>query len=297
MIGIYAIYWLNTGKVYVGQSINVSQRINRHFHELKNNIHYNRKLQEEYNKDSDCNFIILEECNINELNNKEIFWSKELNTELNIIACGNSGGNGLNASGSKYTKIQILKVFRYITRSKRLRNTEISKLTGVSTDTIGDISKGLTHLWLLEKYPFNYSKIKQPKPLEGENGSTSKYSNIKILRVFSLLYKTKNSLSSISKATGVHPSTIQMILSGDNHKWLKDKYPEKYKSISKIRSTKSTSRYLIHPTEGIVEVLNTMEFINKHLKQYGLSINTMKNEMARLFNGKREEYKGWRRQG
>ena len=48
--GIYALYNIENGKIYVGSSINIYTRIRRHFSDLKNNKHYNRYLIRAYNK-------------------------------------------------------------------------------------------------------------------------------------------------------------------------------------------------------------------------------------------------------
>lgn len=48
--GIYCIECIIDKKKYIGSSINVYKRRNRHFSELKNNKHKNIKLQRSYNK-------------------------------------------------------------------------------------------------------------------------------------------------------------------------------------------------------------------------------------------------------
>ena len=51
MIGyIYQIENLQTGKSYVGQTINFQQRKNRHLSDLRRNKHHNKKLQNAFNK-------------------------------------------------------------------------------------------------------------------------------------------------------------------------------------------------------------------------------------------------------
>ena len=39
MSGIYKIYCKNTNKYYIGQSVNIKNRLNQHMNELKNNKH------------------------------------------------------------------------------------------------------------------------------------------------------------------------------------------------------------------------------------------------------------------
>jgi group I intron endonuclease len=83
--GIYIIKNITNNKVYIGQSNNINLRLNAHKRMLKNNIHYNIKLQNSYNKYTlnYFTFEILEFCNINELNIKEINYIKEYNSVYN----------------------------------------------------------------------------------------------------------------------------------------------------------------------------------------------------------------------
>lgn len=56
MRGIYEIKNRINGKVYVGQSIHIEERIKRHQRELKAGIHHNHHLQRSYNKYGKENF-------------------------------------------------------------------------------------------------------------------------------------------------------------------------------------------------------------------------------------------------
>ena len=50
MIDIYRIKNKISGKSYIGQSVDVDKRFNRHINELANNTHHNINMQEEYDK-------------------------------------------------------------------------------------------------------------------------------------------------------------------------------------------------------------------------------------------------------
>lgn len=73
IIGVYYIKCKVTNKQYIGSSKNIQSRLSKHFSELFNNKHRNKKLQEEFNKYGYDNFKfdIYETCNIDELLNKE----------------------------------------------------------------------------------------------------------------------------------------------------------------------------------------------------------------------------------
>jgi group I intron endonuclease len=71
--GIYEIHNEWNGKTYVGQSVNIRQRIKTHFSQLKNNSHENKAMQEDYNNDqAEWEINILELTN--SLKTRELYW-------------------------------------------------------------------------------------------------------------------------------------------------------------------------------------------------------------------------------
>ena len=94
-IGIYQIKNLLNGKVYIGQSVDIEKRWSTHKAELKNNYHYNIHLQNAWNKYGEDNFefSIIEECDMDELNAREIFWISKLNSCNSGYNLTTGGGN------------------------------------------------------------------------------------------------------------------------------------------------------------------------------------------------------------
>jgi len=78
-IGIYAIHNIISNKYYIGSSQCIRRRWNEHKSLLNRNKHGNQHLQYSYNKYGldVFEFIILEECNINELLQREDYYRME----------------------------------------------------------------------------------------------------------------------------------------------------------------------------------------------------------------------------
>ena len=76
MTGIYGIVFTPSGKIYVGQSLDIESRWKDHRSDLKYNKHSNIVLQNYYNKygESAFEFIILEECSESSLTESEQSW-------------------------------------------------------------------------------------------------------------------------------------------------------------------------------------------------------------------------------
>ena len=97
MIGIYKIENKVNGKVYVGQSINIAVRWYNHSHELDGNRHCNSHLQNAWNKYGSGNFefSIIEECTIENIDDKEIYWIDYYNSSNEKYGYNmSSGGQG-----------------------------------------------------------------------------------------------------------------------------------------------------------------------------------------------------------
>jgi group I intron endonuclease len=92
--GIYMIYCLTTEKVYIGQTKKLKTRLTNHKRKLNNNIHENEYLQNAWNKYGKAcfNFILLENCEVFELNKREEHHISLINIDLryNLKTVGNS---------------------------------------------------------------------------------------------------------------------------------------------------------------------------------------------------------------
>lgn len=93
--GIYIIKNIITNTVYIGKSININNRLRDHKSSLISNKHKNKYLQRAFNKYGLENFLfeILEECECEKLNEKEIYYIKKFNS-LNEGYNMTGGGDG-----------------------------------------------------------------------------------------------------------------------------------------------------------------------------------------------------------
>ena len=88
IIGIYSLECNLTGKSYVGSSVDILKRFNSHIRQLENGRHHSYKLQRHWNRvdfqqDGVLNLYILEECNREDLPEKELNWILELQAVAN----------------------------------------------------------------------------------------------------------------------------------------------------------------------------------------------------------------------
>ena len=104
--GIYKIENLINHKIYIGQSIEIEKRFQKHLNANDNFIIH--KALKKYGKQN-FSFQILEECEVSELNNKEIYWINYYNSLVpngyNMIPGGSNGAG--YAKGKKILQYDL----------------------------------------------------------------------------------------------------------------------------------------------------------------------------------------------
>lgn len=128
MVGIYKIKNLINNKIYIGQSHNIEERIKRHkkrkdYEEYKD-IHLYRAMRK-YGIEN-FSFEIIEECSIDRLDEREIYWIKYYNS-FNEGYNETLGGGG----GTLYDYNQIKNLW-----DEGLNVTEISKYLNCNKGTV-----------------------------------------------------------------------------------------------------------------------------------------------------------------
>jgi group I intron endonuclease len=100
MVGIYKITNVINGKIYVGQSIDIKDRWYQHKYKATdpNELGYNSAIHQAFRKYGIDNFSfeIIEECAPEQLDDREIYWIKQLNSlapnGYNILEGGQGQG-------------------------------------------------------------------------------------------------------------------------------------------------------------------------------------------------------------
>lgn len=103
MKGIYKIINIKNSKVYIGQSVDIKERRDSHFEALKSNRHYNKYLQNSFNKYGEENFKFEVIEITGNLNEREIFWIQFYN------ACNCEKGYNLLHGGTKFKMTPLVK--------------------------------------------------------------------------------------------------------------------------------------------------------------------------------------------
>ena len=127
MIGIYKIT-SPTNKIYIGQSRDIKRRWKYYYSNIIT-IKQHIKLHHSILKYGVKNhkFEVIEECNIEQLDEREIYWINyydSIKQGLNI-GLGGSGGNGVLNKGKKHTFITINKMKQWWNMNKKSRPQEV----------------------------------------------------------------------------------------------------------------------------------------------------------------------------
>lgn len=248
---VYGIFYLPKLRfIYIGiTSDSINARKRHHLHYLRNNKHYNQKLQHIFNnsKENDFKFVELykiENANKDELEKLEIKYIKYYNTYDydNCYACNKTkGGYGNSESLSKesikkmkdtkkklyesglikltngesngmhvLTEEEVIQIIQLL-KSKKYTHTEISKIFGVSRSIIGLIANGKRWWYLKEVKEFaeNYNKT-ITKP--------TKLSEKDLIKIKYLKEIKKMSNNEIVNITGYNYELIRRLPSREKYK-------------------------------------------------------------------------------
>ena len=156
MIGIYKITNQINNKIYIGQSQNISQRWKSHRSHYQKDDYPIYRAMRKYGLEN-FTFEVIEECTLEELNDREKYWIKYYNSH-NLLNGYNLTDGGNTSCPVKLSKQQVLEIITLLSTSV-LSQEEIGKKFNVSQRTISSINIGET--WVQEniKYPIRRNGI------------------------------------------------------------------------------------------------------------------------------------------
>ena len=252
MIGIYKIENIINNIIYIGSSINVEKRFERHKYDLKRNKHHNIYLQRSYNKYGIENFKfeIIEECNILDIKSIEqkyldnIFSDKERENKYFNLSMGSLGGDNLTNNPNRLEiieKIKIGVINRLNNESeedklKRIENSKGDKNPnwkgGISTNNCLYCDKiiGYGHTYCIKCVPkggennsfYNKKHTQKSKDKIALKRKGIKPKNITPVIINDILYE---SLKDASDKLNIHVATIRHRVISKNIKFNNYKYP------------------------------------------------------------------------
>jgi hypothetical protein len=263
LTGIYKLYWDGEPYVYVGLSQDIEARYTSHLHKLRTNSHSNKKLTDKFIEKGQLPYLeVLEECSVELLNSREIFWIDKLDSIDKGLNINNGGAVGFGpfSAYSKYSKLQILCAFRYLTNTK-LTYSDIEKITKVSYSTIRSISLSNSHIWLKDEYPYHYGKLIS-RDIRKEYTIVSPKGTV---------YKTKN-LKEFCTQHNLEPVNIRAVISG---------------------SRRSHKGWTALNADVSVFVNGSTQIIVTNLKKFAEENGLDPRALSKIRNGSQKKHKGW----
>lgn len=178
LCGIYLLKFNGTNKVYVGQSVNIDNRILRHKNNLEHNV-ASKKLQEAYLCYGIFTYDILCECEEQELDILEKEAIDLYDSYYNGLNSrnGSTVGNGLKGDqnpGSKFSNEQVIDVFKLLVSDKDLTYKEIANTTNTNISLVKSIKIGVRHTWLKEEFPDTYPILASLDKVANKNSAKNK---------------------------------------------------------------------------------------------------------------------------
>lgn len=172
MIGIYKIENIKNHKKYIGQSSNILQRWNHHKQESsnENSNSYEYPLYRAFRKYGLENFTfeVIEECDINILDEREIYWIKYYDSFFN----GYNQTLGGRCS-RRINKENIIKIFKLL-KETDLTQKEIAQQCNISEEMVQGINTG--RYWNTgEKYPIRERKSKSQNKTKNKDKNKVKH--------------------------------------------------------------------------------------------------------------------------
>lgn len=219
--GIYKITNQLNNKFYIGQSVNIKNRWKQH-RSSNDNMPIHLAIRK-YGVDN-FKFEIIEECQQDELDEREIYWIGYYDG-YNNKNCYNATRGGEGAMHPvKLTDEQVIEIIKLLQQG--LTNTVIASYFDVSIKTISDINVGKSRAIEGMIYPIRKNKygekqlIKKEKEFTESGKLVQKYHSNVVLqydRNTNELIKEFPSIREAARQIGCNPNAISKAIKSNSH--------------------------------------------------------------------------------
>lgn len=154
MIGIYKITDQINGKIYIGQSNDIERRWSEHRKKSKTGTTQLYQAMQEHGLEN-FKFEIIEECLLEELNNKEQYY-------INYFNSAYEGYNMNNVDRPQYTITEeIANLIKIDLQNSELNQNQIAQKYNISHSLVSQINTG--RMWYTDKitYPIRKNYVKE----------------------------------------------------------------------------------------------------------------------------------------
>lgn len=271
--GIYMIKNLVNGKKYIGQSVDIDTRRRSHFYHLRDGSHRNPYLQKSFDKygEEAFEFIVLEECPRELLDEKEDFYMKKYNSLVEE--------NGYN----------LMRVeFKHYTHSKITREkiSIANKGKSRSEETRIKISKWHKGRKLSAERVKKMSEQRKGTGL-GESNTYSVISDRKAKEIIMFLYENQEwTIKQVAEYFNVSYYIVINLKDNKSYKHILPNIREEVKDLYKCKNPSARTRKkdgeLVNFTDKVVSALELVDSgfsQNKVSKQLKISRNTIRKAL------------------
>lgn len=183
MIGIYKITKRENGKSYIGQSNDIERRIKEH--QYKTDIPIDIAIQK-YGKDA-FTYEVIEECKLDELDEREIYWIAYFNTYKGFgYNCNSGGGNsrGENNGRTKLTNEDVAYIRECYDCHMRRRDVYQNFKDKIAFDSFASIWDGTTWKDIKpEVYTEENKNFYKYHATDGGNSDRAKFTNEEVMQM------------------------------------------------------------------------------------------------------------------
>lgn len=186
MIGIYKIENLNNGKIYIGQSNDIARRFYEHMTKgTSSRIPVDEVIQKE--GASSFSYEIVEECSVEDLNEREKFWIKFFKT--NVYGYNKNEGGltdliGSHNPNSKLTENDVIKIRQAYNNHLKQKDVYEDYKNIISFSYFQNIWQGRAWSHIMpEVFTKENKQYYIYENSKGENGASAKFTDDEVIKI------------------------------------------------------------------------------------------------------------------